>query len=760
MKVALGRAVSGAFVVAFLALVAVGIAAYLSMRQLGKSRVEVEHTYAVLREVDGVTSALVTAESAVRGYVLTGDQRYLASFQADSEAALRRLAALDSLTRETPRQYARAQALEGRAREKFRVMATGIAVRRDSGFAAALALSQMGHGRAITDSARAVSQAIQADEQVLLRQRTERQGQSARNIALAMLLALVLALVLGLLAVQAVRRDISERTRAAEKLLAAKEAAEAASMSKSDFLATMSHELRTPLNSVIGFSNVLLKNKAGNLSDQDLSYLSRIVANGRLLLALINDVLDLSKVEAGRMRVERAPVDLAQLVNEVVAEFEEQGREREVAVRAIAPATMERLETDPVRLRQVVVNLVGNALKFTTYGSVTVRVDADAETRCPVRIRVIDTGDGIPDERQQAIFEAFEQADSGTARRYGGTGLGLTIARSLCGLLGYRLQLAWSRVGLGSEFSVLLVPGEEIDERRLMADSGELSTQGITPRDSLAVASGGPEVANRLVLIVDDDADSRLLLSQYVEDFGCQAMATSSAEQGLAAAREFRPDLIVLDLLMPGMNGWHLLEALRAEPGVADIPAMVVSIVGAESRPSLPANVDVLDKPVGREGFYSALRRNIDAVRGRVLVIGEDPESQREIALHVRDACGMEVLAATDGKEAMRVLASVRPERIVIDVGANTVEGILFIEGLRRYPRHAHIPVLVVTAEPLSDKARERFLYDAQAVIVRGPALFRELEEALRGTRRREESEADGGLGRRGAAAGPSMTKV
>ena len=748
VRVGMYWAITGAFAIGLAALVGAGAAAYLSMSDLARSRASVEHTYDVLRATDAVKASMTSAESAARGYVITGDRRYLNGFHTDSTAAAHHLTQLDTLTdtltRRTRRQHARVRALVPLVREKFGHMAASIALRRDSGFSAALTLAQAGRGREIADSIRIVTQAIEADEQVLLGTRAAREERSVGGIAQAMLYALALALILGLLAVQAVRRDLGARAVVAQELMAAKEAAEAASMSKSDFLATMSHELRTPLNSVIGFSNVLLKNKTGNLSEQDLSYLSRIVANGRLLLALINDVLDLSKVEAGRMRLERAPVDLTTMVNEVVAEFEEQGRERDVALRAVVPPNVQPITTDPVRLRQVVVNLVGNALKFTSYGSVTVRVDADAQTRCPVRIRVIDTGDGIPDERQQAIFEAFEQADSGTARRYGGTGLGLTIARSLCGLLGYRLQLAWSRVGLGSEFSVLLVPSEQIDEDRLLADSGEMSARVITPRDSPTMG-GGPDVAHRLVLIVDDDADSRLLLSQYVEDFGCQAIATNSAEQGLAAAREFRPDLIVLDLLMPGMNGWDLLKALRAEPGLADVPVMVVSIVGGESRQSLPAAVDVLDKPVSRENFYSALRRNIDSVRGRVLVVGADAEIQREIALHVRDACGMEVLAANDGPEAMGVLATVRPERIVMDVGANTVEGILFIEALRRYPRHAHIPVILVTAERLSPKARERFLYDAQAVIVRGPELFQELEATLRGTKRREEVGVESG---------------
>jgi CheY-like chemotaxis protein len=288
------------------------------------------------------------------------------------------------------------------------------------------------------------------------------------------------------------------------------------------------------------------------------------------------------------------------------------------------------------------------------------------------------------------------------------------------------------------------VPAEQLDERRLLTDGDATSQPRITPRDMPVVPAARADVAHRLVLLVDDDADSRLLLSQYVEDFGCQAIAVSSADQGMAAAREFRPDLIVVDLMMPGMNGWEMIKQLRSEPGIADIPTMVVSIVAAENRGNLPTDVDVVDKPVSREAFYLALQRNIDAVRGRVLVVGEDPDAQREIAAHVRDACGMEVLGAADVKQAIAVIGSVRPQQVVVDVGMDALEGVLFIEALRRMPRHAHVPVIVVTADALSDKARERFLYDAQAVITRGPGMLAELQQALAGMPRRQMVDANG----------------
>jgi signal transduction histidine kinase len=233
----------------------------------------------------------------------------------------------------------------------------------------------------------------------------------------------------------------------------------------------MSHELRTPLNSVIGFSNVLLRNRAGNLRERDLLYLQRIRAGGQHLLSLINEVLDLSKIEAGRMRIERAPVSLGALVEDTIASFEGQVRERPIALDAEIPEHMTPIMTDPAKLLQVLTNLIGNAIKFTERGSVIVRVVADAASRRPERIDVIDTGIGIPGDRQRAIFDAFEQADSSTARQFGGTGLGLAVSRSLCDLLGYTLDVR-SEVGVGSVFSVFLTRTATMDrsDRPLRAE--------------------------------------------------------------------------------------------------------------------------------------------------------------------------------------------------------------------------------------------------------------------------------------------------
>jgi signal transduction histidine kinase len=251
---------------------------------------------------------------------------------------------------------------------------------------------------------------------------------------------------------------VQERTH---QLTQALERAEAGSRAKTNFLATMSHELRTPLNSIIGFANVLLKNKQGGMSPQELAFLDRIGNNGKHLLGLINTILDLSKIEAGRMDVDRAAVPMEPLVYETLEQLDGRSTGSKVLLRARLPHNGSLpVHTDAGKLKQVLINLIGNALKFTEEGSVTLRLIADPVTKAVRRIDVIDTGIGIPADCLEAIFEPFEQAENGITRKYGGTGLGLSISRALCEALDYRLTVA-SEFGRGAVFSILLDPSEE-----------------------------------------------------------------------------------------------------------------------------------------------------------------------------------------------------------------------------------------------------------------------------------------------------------
>ncbi|HEY2807013.1 MAG TPA: CHASE3 domain-containing protein [Gemmatimonadales bacterium] len=386
-------------------------------------------------------------------------------------------------------------------------------------------------------------------------------------------------------ATRSIFRDMTEVNAAQEQLMLAMEQASNANRAKSDFLANMSHELRTPLNSVIGFASVLLRNKQDRFATQDLQYLQRIHDNGRHLLGLINSVLDLSKVEAGRMELEIGTTDLGALIRETLGQMESQVHGRPVALRAIVPEKLVPLRADTGKLKQVLINLVANALKFTEQGSVTVRVSAD-HNGLPRTIEVVDTGIGIPLERQEAVFEAFQQADNSTARRFGGSGLGLTITRSLCQLMGYRIALS-STPGVGTTFSI------SFD-----------SAQPIVVNPVEEIPSDQPRV-----LIIDDDSDARMLLAQYVRDLGCVPVVAGSGPTGLEAARRDPPSLILLDILMPGMNGFEVLQAVRNDPDLASVPVVIVSVIATENRRRAVGAAALVNKPVERDEIETVLRR-------------------------------------------------------------------------------------------------------------------------------------------------------
>ena len=518
-----------------------------------------------------------------------------------------------------------------------------------------------------------------------------------------------------------ISRDITARRRAEEALREAKEAAEEASRAKSQFLASMSHELRTPLNSVIGFANILLKNKNGNLSAAELTFLDRIVANGKHLLTLINEILDLSKIEARKVELQITPVELGTLVRETVSQQESLVRDKPVELLAELPEKIAPFPTDAEKLRQVIINLIGNALKFTERGSVTVRVVADPADHHALSIDVIDTGIGIPQEKLGLIFEAFQQAEVGTARKYGGTGLGLTISQALCQLMGYHIQVT-SEVGKGSTFSVILKPTPDVQ-----AGVSLIKTLQASPAPA---PKGHVALQGRRVLVIDDEADSRTLLSHAITECGCQVIAASSGVQGLQMAREFRPDLITLDLMMPSMDGWQVVRAIKSDPDLSHIPVVVVSIVANENRGQLFGVVDVLQKPVSREELLEVLQRNMNVSTPRIMIVDDDADAREILAACLQDRA-VEIRAANNGREALDLLSTFSPDLILLDLMMPVMDGMTFLDVIRRDAKYQRLPVVVVTAKELTPEENGRLKAEKLCVLTKADAFDGHLKQLL-----------------------------
>ncbi len=536
----------------------------------------------------------------------------------------------------------------------------------------------------------------------------------------------------GITGVAVFEKDVTARRRTQLALRMAKEEAETANQAKSQFLASMSHELRTPLNSVIGFTNILLKNRTGNLEEQELSFLERIIANGKHLLDLINEVLDLAKIEAGRMELDLQTVDLGALVGDTLSQLEGQVKEKNVVLRSVIPDGMEVIQTDSGKLRQVIINLVGNALKFTTQGEVAVEVEVQDDGRTPSAIAVRDTGIGIPPDRLQAIFEAFQQADKETNREFGGTGLGLTISRSLCQLMGFDLRVE-SEVGEGSTFTILLTEGASPERRA----EEELMQEALAPIESTRPAST-TEIASHLgghrarILAIDDDPDSLRLLRAQLEDLSFEVLTAPSAEVGLEVAKKQRPDLITLDLIMPDMTGWEALREFKESPSLQEIPVVIISVVAEEQdRGSLFGSVDLLTKPVHKGDLLTVLRRNLREPRGRRVLVVEDEPGTQELFRISLEELGIRVTLAGNGEEAEEALKTLDPDLILLDLVMPVMDGTAFLKRLREDPRRSELPVIICTGKELSLTERKRLLAQASRVLEKGDEFEADLASAL-----------------------------
>ena len=505
----------------------------------------------------------------------------------------------------------------------------------------------------------------------------------------AVLLAMALALAGRFSRVHAQlvlsRRDLEhrleQRTRALTDLSHAEERERRAHR---EMLAKVSHELRTPLNSVIGFANVLLRT-GRRMNERDRGFLDRIGANGKRLLELVDNILDLSRIEADQMEeAHREATHVDKVVRAAVNNLESAAHAKSLYLHVSLTSRLNALRVDAQRLEHILHNLITNAIHFTTHGGVVVRIEARGGN--PLAIVVEDTGVGISADQLDRISVLFQQGNSALSPQDAGKWLGLTIARSLCQMTDCELSVA-SEPGVGSQFRITL-PFAPV---RLPADAPAPSETSVVEGDE----------DGRLVLIIDDEPDARLLLEEHVLSFGMRPISATNGLEGLQLARELMPDLVTLDLKMPGMDGWSVLREFKADPKLRNVPVVVVSVIADEARGTFLGHMDLVGKPVDRDALEEAVRRNLRSGTSRALVVDDDPDA-RLLLTTLLEGSVEEVRTAEDGVQALALLEDFEPGVILLDLVMPRMDGITFLRALRADPRYSRTPVLVVTSKELT----------------------------------------------------------
>lgn len=488
----------------------------------------------------------------------------------------------------------------------------------------------------------------------------------------------------------------------------AQAAAERANQAKSTFLANMSHELRTPLNAIIGFTRIVKRKAYGVMDAKQVDNLDKVLVSAEHLLALINTILDIAKIEAGRTEVQPVTFDAGQLI-EVCLTTATPLLKPGVEFHKHVHADLPQVYSDQDKIKQILLNLLSNAAKFTHEGSITVRGHRADNF---LVVDVIDTGIGISGEAQAKVFEEFQQADSSTTREYGGTGLGLSISRHLARLLGGDLTLA-SEPGKGSTFTLTLPLhyGENVEQ--------DIAVHLLQPTHDTVPATASVSASKALVLAIDDDPDVIYLLQENLRDTDYQVVGVTNAEEGLQKAKLLRPVAITLDIMMPNKDGWQVLHELKADPATNSIPVILLTIVDKKPLGFQLGAAEYLVKPLEPEAVLHALervtQRNGGIAPKRLLVVDDDANVLDMVRQLLRDT--FEIDTAADGLAALEAMKRDKPDALVLDLMMPRLDGFELIERLRADPVYHSLPIIVLTAKSLSVEERARLNTSVTGVI-------------------------------------------
>ena len=516
---------------------------------------------------------------------------------------------------------------------------------------------------------------------------------------------------------EGLEQKVAERTVELERaVVAAKEANQA----KSAFLAKMSHELRTPMNAIIGYSEMLHEDALDKGEKEVAEDLQKIMSAAHHLLGLINDVLDLSKIEAGKMQLYLETFDLQTVVHEVSSTIAPLVEKRNNELIVNCTPLIGSMYGDATKIRQALLNLLSNASKFTENGRIELKIDREIrDQQAWVIMHVIDTGIGMTEEQLGRLFKAFTQGDASTSSKYGGTGLGLAISKQFAQMMGGDITVK-STAGAGSTFT-MRVPARVKPAR---------SPYAITDKES----QPGPAPKGR-VLVIDDDEAVHVVLTNMLTREGYSTRTAHDGKEGLRIAREYHPDIVILDILMPGMDGWSVLSQLKAMPGFADIPIILLTMLENKEMGFALGAADYLTKPIDAQKLLPVLDRHRSPKQaGTVLVVEDDPAS-RELVVRMLEKESIVVKEATNGKEALDIIqGGVLPDMIILDLVMAEMDGFEFLRQIHPHPVWSKIPV-VVSSLDLNAEAQQALKGQVERIFQKGSFaredLLREVRETI-----------------------------
>jgi CheY-like chemotaxis protein/nitrogen-specific signal transduction histidine kinase len=515
--------------------------------------------------------------------------------------------------------------------------------------------------------------------------------------------------------------DVTERRHAEEEVAKAKETAETANRTKSLFLANMSHELRTPLNAILGYSEMLQEEAIErHLAGEFGADLEKINGAGKHLLTLINDILDLSKIEAGKMDLFLESFDLTEMIDDVASTIRPMVEKNANTLQIQRAPDLGAMHADQIKVRQALFNLLSNAVKFTHEGSITLeaaRQNMDGTEW--IVFRVTDTGIGLSAEQIVKLFQDFTQADASTTRKFGGTGLGLVLTRRFCQMMGGDVT-AHSVSGAGSVFTIKLpaFAGEPKSEGAAEIVGAEAAIVSIQE----GVAAGAEAVLpnGSCVLVIDDDPTQRDLIQRFLSKEGFCVRTAAGGDAGLRLARQLRPAAITLDVMMPGLDGWSVLLALKADRDLRDIPVIMLTMVDDPDRGFALGAAEFATKPVDRARLSLILKKYTCPRPPCPVLLVEDDPATREVTRTILEKEGWKVSEAENGRVALECMELERPRLIVLDLMMPEMDGFEFVARVRKKLEWRSIPIVVLTAYDLSAKERRRLNGYVETILRKG----------------------------------------